>query len=472
MQRTAEQTHILDLATGTPDNLMIRALAGTGKSTMLEMVEQALPDAPLLYLCFGRLDLDKATKRVKSTTTARNFNGLGHRIWAQYIGKSFKPDTGKVGDIYKGFINGAKDSYKKELWNNFGSVLEAVGKAKALGFIPPQHVMSSKSIATWDSVADSLDEVLSPLGIEMVQKALTESIRLAYAGVCDFNDQVYMPALFGGIFPRFPVVLGDECQDWNNVNWRMFDKLASGSRSMLVGDPFQSIYVFRGATPDGMYRAAKRHRMVGTSLSVSFRCPRRVVEHVHWHVPEFRWHKPGGSVNVLENLSADTVAGDATFICRNNAPLYRLAIKFLSSGYSVNVSGSDLGPRLLNTMKKLGDGNLPQSTVLSRIDAWEDARDAKGSKTAKDTAECMRVFARHGSNLDQAMAYAKHLFAQEGTLTFTTGHKAKGREWDVVFIVDDHLLGEDEQERNLAYVMATRSADQLYYVKSADVRFS
>ena len=122
-------------------------------------------------------------------------------------------------------------------------------------------------------------------------------------------------------------------------------------------------------------------------------------------------------------------------------------------------------------MKKLGDGNLPQSTVLSRIDAWEDARDAKGSKTAKDTAECMRVFARHGSNLDQAMAYAKHLFAQEGTLTFTTGHKAKGREWDVVFVVDDHLLGEDEQERNLAYVMATRSADQLYYIKSADVRF-
>ena len=122
-------------------------------------------------------------------------------------------------------------------------------------------------------------------------------------------------------------------------------------------------------------------------------------------------------------------------------------------------------------MKKLGDGNLPQSTVLSRIDAWEDARDAKGSKTAKDTAECMRVFARHGANLDQAMAYAKHLFAQEGTLTFTTGHKAKGREWDVVFVVDDHLLGEDEQERNLAYVMATRSADQLYYIKSADVRF-
>jgi superfamily I DNA/RNA helicase len=79
----------------------------------------------------------------------------------------------------------------------------------------------------------------------------------------------------------------------------------------------------------------------------------------------------------------------------------------------------------------------------------------------------MRVFASHGANLGQALVYAKHLFAQEGKLVFTTGHKAKGREWDTVFIVDNHLLrsGED-QEDNLAYVMATRSANQLYYIDS------
>lgn len=143
----------------------------------------------------------------------------------------------------------------------------------------------------------------------------------------------------------------------------------------------------------------------------------------------------------------------------------------LSSGRSVSVAGSDIGPRLVAQMKRLGDGGLGQAGVLGAIAEWLLAKEAKGSKTAKDTAECMRVFATQGSNLTQAIAYAEHLFAQQGKIRFTTGHKAKGMEWDIVFALDSWLLGDGEQERNLSYVISTRSASQLFFVDSNAVRF-
>jgi hypothetical protein len=47
----------------------------------------------------------------------------------------------------------------------------------------------------------------------LIDSVLTDSIRLAYEGQIDFDDQIYMPTLFGGTFPRFPLVMVDEAQD-------------------------------------------------------------------------------------------------------------------------------------------------------------------------------------------------------------------------------------------------------------------
>ena len=54
--------------------------------------------------------------------------------------------------------------------------------------------------------------------------------------------------------------------------------------------------------------------------------------------------------------------GDAsTIICRNNAPLLRMAFRLISSGRSVNVLGSDLGPRLVDPEKARRLLHLPPS---------------------------------------------------------------------------------------------------------------
>jgi len=83
----------------------------------------------------------------------------------------------------------------------------------------------------------------------------------------------------------------------------------------------------------------------------------------------------------------------------------------------------------------------------------------------------MRVFACFGKTLSEATGYAEFLFQQRGAITLTTGHKAKGLEWEKVYHLDRHLIREDkeEQEKNLSYVITTRSKDRLYSIDSKDI---
>ena len=145
---------------------------------------------------------------------------------------------------------------------------------------------------------------------------------------------------------------------------------------------------------------------------------------------------------------------------------------FLNAGRSVSVSGSDIGPKLLGIMKKLGPETMPKASVLSAIDDWLAEKLAKESKTAHDLAACMKVFAEHGATLSQAMSYAEHLFKQSGSVRLMTGHKAKGLEFDTVYHLDPWLCRDDEQDLNLRYVITTRARERLYEIDSEAIRWA
>lgn len=123
-------------------------------------------------------------------------------------------------------------------------------------------------------------------------------------------------------------------------------------------------------------------------------------------------------------------------------------------------------------MRKLGSEDLSGAALLDAINEWEAAKLAKESKTAGDMAACMRIFAEHGKSLHGAMTYAKHIFEQQGTTHLTTGHKAKGLEWEDVYHLDPWHVRRghpSQQERNLDYVISTRSFDRLTEIESEGI---
>jgi DNA helicase II / ATP-dependent DNA helicase PcrA len=469
---TDEQLDILNAAESTTDNLMISALAGCGKTSTLEAIESVLPRGPVLYLVFNRKNADEAAKRMLSTTTVRTFNSIGHRIWAQSQSKNLKVDPKKSGAILKSIIDDAPKAHRDAIWSVFSEVTSGVGLAKSLGYVPAGVYPNAKRLITQNHFYNMLDEVPDDLTADLIDTVLTRSIKAAYDGVIDYNDQVYMPALFGGIFPKYPTVLVDEYQDLSPVNHTLLERLAKG-RLIGVGDPFQNIYGFRGAKAGGMKDAAAAYRCTELPLSISFRCPSEIVRNVHWRVPHFRWLTEGGSVETPQSLHPDHIPDECTVICRNNTPLFRFAMQCLAHGRSISLAGSDIGPRLVGIMRKLGDESLPKVSVLSAIEDWLEAKLEKESKTAEDTAGCMRVFAEHGATLGQAIAYAEHLFKQTGRMHLTTGHKAKGLEWSTVFFLDPWLVRKHptEQDKNLDYVISTRSRNRLIEIDSETIEW-
>lgn len=464
---TDEQLAIMAAVEKTNSNLQIRALAGTGKTKTLMMIDAVLP-GPTLCLAFNKAIAKEMEEKVKDTTLVRTFNAFGHRVWQKANSRNLVVDVRKLSNQFKEVVNALPKAQQDDAWDVSGEVLAAARMAKAYGYVPEGVFENAQRLCDWNEVSKHLEETPSAFVQTLTDRLLTLSIKTAYNGYLDYDDQLYMPTLFGGAFPKFPNALVDEAQDLSPVNHRMLEKL-KGSRIISVGDAFQAIYQFRGVRENGMDRMEDVHKMKRFNLSMSFRCPQRIVENVHWRAPWFRASATGGVVEEAKAITHKDFEDGAAIICRNNAPLFKLAFDLISNGRSVRVAGSDIGPKLVRVLRKFGDESLGRSSVLAAIGDWEADKTAKGSTTATDMAAAMRVFAQYGKNLGEAIAHADWIFKQDGTLSLMTGHKAKGLEFDTVYHLDKWLLRNNEQDQNLYYVIDTRPRERLCYVNSADI---
>lgn len=467
---TPEQTDIIEAAVKRDQNLMVNALAGTGKTSTIEMAIRAYPKQPILYIVFNRKNAEEAEKKLPSTTTVRTWNSLGHRVFAQAIGKKLVVNPKKNQDILREIMKPLKRSETDVIWGCFWEIMHGVSWAKSSGYVPDGKYPSANRLCDRNDFHSSLDEAPDDLVADLIDEVLHQSIQQAYHGLIDYDDQVYMPAVFGGPYPKYPLVVVDEKQDANSCNHAMLKKLVT-DRFMGVGDPWQSIYGFRGAVQGGMAKVKAQFACKELDLSVSFRCPQAIVENARWRVPHYKWLKEGGHVQRLESIDGGDIPSDAVILCRNNAPLFKTALRLLATGRGVSVAGSDIGPKILGIMKKLGPGEMSRDELKESIEDWRQAKILKKSKSAMDIADCMLVFAEHGVNLDQAIRYAEHLFKQSGTIRLMTGHKAKGLEFDNVYFLDEWIISDDEQDLNLKYVIQTRSKDRLTYIDSTAINW-
>lgn len=478
MTPTIEQEAIINAALTTEDNLLISALAGAAKTSTLELICKALPVQPILSLAFNKKIAEEMTRRLPGHVACRTLNSIGHRVWSQACSKKVTLNVKKSYEILSAKVGSLRKADKEEAFEYFSEILRGITVAKLKGYIPDGKYTHATRLCKTDYFynAPFWEEDPSDIQRTLIDEVLTDSIKLAYDGVIDFDDQIYMPTLFGGTFPKFPLVLVDEAQDLSAINHAMLEKLVT-ARLIAVGDPWQSIYGFRGAVAGGMSSLKNTFNMRELGLSISFRCPREVVRNAQRiRVPHMQWPEwaEEGKVNALDQWSAESIPDGAAIICRNNAPLFSCALRLLRAGRGVQLIGSDLGPGLIKVLKKLGPESLTKDEVHVAINSWEAERLSKSKAKAatKDRAECLRVFADFGDTLASAIAYAEHLFAAKGPVQLLSGHKAKGLEFDTVFILDAwripspyaETFEELEQEKNIAYVMATRAKQNLFYV--------
>lgn len=478
---TEEQLAIAEAATQTKDNLMIEALAGAAKTSTLVYVAN-LPEMqsiPTLALAFNKKIAEEMKARLPGNCVASTLNALGHKAWGQAIGRRLTVNTKKNGDIMGELIKKEPKAAQDRLWENYSELLRYVSHAKSSGWVPEACQRQGTNLyESDDDFFDNLDEEVSAKERQLITQTVLLSIEQSYQGLIDFDDQIYMSALFPCRFTPYRLTMIDEAQDLSGLNHFLLQKIVQGCRLFAVGDPCQAIYGFRGAYADSMSRLQQSFSMTVLRLSTSFRCPRRVVEEAQWRAPHMNapdWAQEG-EVKTLASWDIEHLSADAVIVCRNNAPIFKLAIMLLSEGRYPQIVGNDIGKTLLKALTKLGDASMPQAEALQK---WEVFRMNKISKareharaSAEDFCRCLRIFIERGDTLGAAVQYANYLMTQTGPIKMMTGHKSKGLEFDNVYILDRQLLRiqDDDgrsgknQDKNLLYVMQTRAKKTLTYI--------
>ena len=468
---TPEQEAVVAFARDTETNLIISALAGAAKTSTLVEVAKALSDKRILCLAFNKKIADEMTERLPKNCQAMTLNSLGHRTWAEALGKRVILEKDKNFQILTTLIKDLSKREQEQAYDEFADTLRTIDFGKACGYIPTGHHPRGKRLMDCDTFFNHLEDVPSALQERLIRDASNISISKALDGIIDFGDQIMMPTLFPAMFPHFPVVMVDEAQDLSALNHATLRKLAK-KRLIAVGDPNQAIYGFRGAHEESMSLLEETFQMTTLQLSVSFRCPINIVREAQWRAPHMQWPEWAieGEVKHLGQWDAASVPDGAAIICRNNAPLFGMAIKLLKNGRYPQIIGNDIGKALVKVMKKLGKDKMDRVEAEIAIDQWCEDKMKKSRNKAKiiDQAACMKIFLAQGDTLGDAIAYAEHLFNSQGPIRLMTGHKSKGLEFDTVFVLDRHLINiEEGQEKNLMYVIQTRAKKELIYVDSA-----
>lgn len=469
---TAEQAEILRFVTEETGNLIVEARAGAAKTSTLVMIAEALPKTQIMCLAFNKKIATEMSERLPDNCEAKTLNGLGHRAWGQFLRKKLTLDDKKV---YKLLIEFAEKLHDKEEQDEaretFAENLAAVRHGKNCGWIPSRYKGYWKSLMSDDTFFSTLDNEPTELQRDLITAVTQKSMQMALQGTIDFNDQILCPAICPVNFDPVDLVLVDEAQDLSHLNHVTLSKLVKRNRIIAVGDPCQAIYAFRGAASDSMEQLTKRFSMQTRYLTICFRCSAAVVENAMWRAPDMQYPSTAVLGEVFHHgpWSTSLINDSTAVLCRNNAPLFRLGIQLLAGGKLPEIAGRDVAYQLVKIMKKVGKKTLSRDAATRQLQLWKEKELERSRYPAmvKDRAECIQIFIDCTETLGDAIAYLETLCNQRGRIQLMTGHKAKGLEFDEVFILDVKLCkkGKD-QDDNIRYVMETRAKRNLHYITS------
>lgn len=492
MQPTHEQQLIIDFARERSESLCVNALAGAAKTTTLCMIAEVLPKAPALALAFNTKIKAELERRLPPHIQCLTLNGLGHRAWAGVVRKRLTLSTTKTTSIVKQLLP------KGTPWDEIETLRDLVASAKLVGLVPQgaerfcPRPQAPDSQELWERLADECDCEATPQTISLARQALLENIRLAYLGEIDFSDQIYMSVCFNGVFPRFGIILVDEAQDLSTMNHQQIFRTGPSARTFILGDRYQSIYAFRGAHQQSIDLLAEHYHAEELELSTTFRCDAAICDVVREHVPAITPRPNAGVGQVLrpKTWSLYDIPHGAAVLCRNNAPLLALASKCLQRGVPVYVAGKEVGKAL----KKHLVGIPAEATGQSLRDAITSVIASKLASASEpkrlrlaDHQECLLALqeANPEANAEALSTIIGDLFADRSAIiTLSTGHKAKGMEWDTVYHLDPHRIPQRsalvaaengnpvplQQERNLEYVINTRAKHRLVFVTTKGLK--
>lgn len=495
---SAQQRAFFDWVAEGRGSAMLNAVAGAGKSTT---VIEALPYWPrgssIHLLAFNspagadlREKVEAIGKRVGhewldlGKVRAGTFHSAGFGAVCKKLGRSPREvdtDGGKLRKICDAWLGDDVN----EMYGSFVCKLVSFAKGEGIGPLVPDVEERWHALITHHDMYLDDQDATETEAVRLARELLVRSNQASLAAHIDFDDQIYLPILWRLRLWQNDVVVVDEAQDTNPCRRALAKMmLRPGGRLVAVGDPDQGINGFTGASSDAMELIRREFNCVELSLSVSYRCSKAAVAAVRHLVSriEAAPNAAAGERLFLSERDAVTRMTDAdAVVCRNTAPLVSFAYGLISQGKPCTVLGREIGTGLVALIKKMRARTV--DALLERLEAYRSREVAKHAakgeemkaEAVHDRVDCVLVVIENLGETERTVPALVRkidgMFADQarGRLTLCTGHKSKGKEFANVFVLRPDLIPsrwarqdwQVQQERNLEYVMKTRTRGDL-----------
>lgn len=466
------------------DNILVQAVAGSGKTTTLEEISRR---TSATLLCFNKPIAEAAKARGINAKTLHSFgNGA---VWRNARGLAGGVDFEKL-DRHLDSLFGPRSAQVKSgyLIKRIVSGIKNSGMGLS-GPLYPNEV--AWAIEGWENL-DVPEE-----DIPMISEA---AVRLWRASVedtscIDFDDMLYLPLFYQWNLRQRDTILVDESQDLNTIQHLMLQ--AMDTRVIAVGDRWQGIYAFRGALSDSMDRLKTTFQMLELPLSICYRCPQSVVREAQKLCPHIEWRSgapegsllsrrqqceesfyqafPKGDISDMPDPEDPELFGEKVLVlCRNNAPLFASVMRHVRAQQPCRVLSNAL-EGLQTFIKRFKTDTTID--LRSKIDSWFAREVEKHSdapwrlQSSQDKASTIRILAEHFAKTEDLLRLIKSLSDSKRGPIFSTIHKAKGLEAPEVYFLRPDLCpspwarsqSDKDQERNLRYVAITRAQEKLIF---------
>lgn len=483
-----------ELAFGN-SNVVISALAGSGKTSLIVMAVQLLkamgvPGSEVLVLAFNVKIREELNKRLPAGYVAVNSHSLGLQVCKQGHPKA-RRDANKwftlVKDVVEEMEVDRGDEYPLR------RKIQALCSKVMLNHVDPENIGEVLDIAAQYHIED-----VEPPVVKAVAKCIRKARRIFEdTGALDFDEMLYLPVVMDLQPPKVKFVFVDEAQDLNVLQQEIASRsCADDARMVIVGDAKQAIYMFAGADAASFEKfKTMRPNTKVLPLNICYRCPTSHLDLARRLVPEIeaRPDAPVGEIRFAgkDALSLLAKAGDLV-MSRTNAPLLGAYFDLIKKKIPAKVIGREIGKDLANTLDKIAQlEGFSYHKMVTYIERYREMQtkqlQQKPNSEAKieeldDKMDCLSTCAMNFTechSLDDLKKALEALFTDESSddwrnsVALCSVHRAKGLEADNTFILNPEKMplmwekqspAEFQQELNIKYVALTRALKSMTFL--------
>ena len=298
------------------------------------------------------------------------------------------------------------------------------------------------------------------------------------------------------------VLVIDEAQDMGADDFRLVLALMRQNEEMrviAVGDDDQNIYAFRGSDSRHMQSLVSQEGARIYEMTDNYRSAKAVVNCANrfvLRIPGRLKHTPiqsasgeeGKVVTLKSLLDAEIkVQGSTAILTRTNEETMQMAYELEQRGLHATVAQSMGGFRFGNLaevryfLKQLGK----KDEVTISKEKWQEAKQRTLDTYA--TSSCLSVMRQFFADFEATRQFyyrsdlhefiiesniEDFIAADDKSVFVSTIHKAKGREFDTVYLLSPVPDGKDVNDMRAYYVGLTRARRNLFLVTNPPVQYS